>query len=191
MNVANENVMTNKEVLQRIRELEQGLSNSQAKMRNLETKFAQTDVGQVIAVMKETVDKLENGEISRLSDENEMKNQEICTLRKKLVESEKRIAVMNKEKEEMAKELKRRKHFRQLIDEDNEDIDGILEKKTESKDEQSLPEKRMRRMVPIVPTVASQQQRQEAAELVSDGDLWSRYKNDLEAARSRSNFHRL
>ncbi|KAI1698460.1 laminin-like protein epi-1 [Ditylenchus destructor] len=58
----------NRETLERIREVEQELSNSEAKTRELEAKFDQTDMGQVIAVMKEKVDKLENGEISRLKN---------------------------------------------------------------------------------------------------------------------------
>ncbi|KAI1694651.1 hypothetical protein Ddc_21935 [Ditylenchus destructor] len=52
----------NRETLERNRKLEQELSDSQAKIRDLEAKFAQTDVAQVIDLVK----KMENGEISRL-----------------------------------------------------------------------------------------------------------------------------
>ncbi|KAI1692462.1 hypothetical protein Ddc_23607 [Ditylenchus destructor] len=88
--------------------------------------------------MKEKVDKLENGEISRLqkenaklSNENEIKNQENCKIRKKLVESEKQIADMNKEKEEMAEELKSWEHLRQLLGGATEYVDGIRKRKAE------------------------------------------------------------
>ncbi|KAI1702710.1 serine/threonine-protein phosphatase 4 regulatory subunit 3 [Ditylenchus destructor] len=175
----------NREILKRNCELEQELSNSQAKTRDLEAKFDQTDV--VIAVMKEKVDKLENGEILRLqkenaklekqvaklSNENEMKSQENSEIRKKLVELEKRIADMDKKNAEMAEKLKSWDYVDQQLVRITEFAEGIRKKMPESKVEQSLQQQSPPRLDPIVPSAASKQQSQEeeeVTELGPDGD---------------------
>ncbi|KAI1703940.1 hypothetical protein DdX_14555 [Ditylenchus destructor] len=149
----------NRETLERNRELEQELSNSQAKIRDLEAKFAQTDVSRMIAVLKENVEKLENGEISRLqnevaklSDENAIKKQEIRDLQMRYAESEKRIAGMKKEKDEMAEELDREHSLcRQLRVIADEHAEEIRKMKAESKDKQSLQLQSTPGLDPILP----------------------------------------
>ncbi|KAI1696797.1 ring finger domain-containing protein [Ditylenchus destructor] len=103
----------NQETLERNRVLEQELSNSQAKNRDLEAKFDQTDVGQVIAVMKEKVDKLENGEIARLqkevaklSSENATKKQELTGLQLRLDESQKQTKDEQKRCQNLTNQMK-------------------------------------------------------------------------------------
>ncbi|KAI1691657.1 hypothetical protein DdX_21741 [Ditylenchus destructor] len=102
----------NQESLERIRKLEQELSNSQDKIRDLEAKFAQTEVGQVLAVMKEKVDKLENGEISRLqkevaklSNENAKVKLDLCNSQKRLNASEKQNSDIIQDKAKMEEQL--------------------------------------------------------------------------------------
>ncbi|KAI1701061.1 serine/threonine-protein phosphatase 4 regulatory subunit 3 [Ditylenchus destructor] len=138
----------NRITLDRNRELEQELSNSQAKIQDLEAKLDQTDVAQVIAVLKENVGKLENGEILRLqteveklSNENKMKNQELIDIQKKLAESEKRIADLNKEKEDMSQELKNENSaIRKKLDESEKRIADMNKENAEMQEKKMAEE---------------------------------------------------
>ncbi|KAI1701060.1 serine/threonine-protein phosphatase 4 regulatory subunit 3 [Ditylenchus destructor] len=165
----------NQETLERNRNLEQELSNSQAKIRDLEAKFDQTDVAQVIAVMKEKVDKLENGEISRLQTEVAKLSSENREIRKKLVDLEKRNADTNKEKEEMTEELKSWEHFRQLLGGATEYVDGIRKRKAESKEKQSLAQQNTPRSMLEDPEEVELQ-----TELGSDGNSAKRARIDTQ-----------
>ncbi|KAI1702714.1 serine/threonine-protein phosphatase 4 regulatory subunit 3B [Ditylenchus destructor] len=161
----------NREILKRNCELEQELSNSQAKIRDLEAKFDQTDVGIMIAVLKENFGKLENG-VAKLSSENETKNAENSQIRNKLVESEKRIADMDKKNAEMAEKLKSWDYMDQQLIRITEYAEGMRKMMPESKVEQSLQQQSPPRLDPIVPQAASKQQSQEeeVTELGPDGD---------------------
>ncbi|KAI1692631.1 laminin-like protein epi-1 [Ditylenchus destructor] len=72
----------------------------------------------------------------------------------RLEAADKRIADMIKEKEEMANDLKHWEHLRQLVGEATEYAEGILKKKSESKDKESLRQQNLPRLVPIVPPSA-------------------------------------
>ncbi|KAI1702711.1 serine/threonine-protein phosphatase 4 regulatory subunit 3 [Ditylenchus destructor] len=178
----------NRETLEKNRNLEQELSNAQIKIQDLEAKFAQTDVAQVIAVMKEKVDKLENGEISRLqkevakmSNENEMKSQENSEIRKKLDESEKRNADMNQEKAEMQEELKSWEHFRQLLGGATEYVEGIRKRKAESKDKQSFAQQNTPLSVRKLPSMLEDPEEVELqTKLGSDGNSAKKARIDTQ-----------
>ncbi|KAI1705842.1 ring finger domain-containing protein [Ditylenchus destructor] len=87
----------NRELLEGNRSLEQQLCSSKAKIQDLEAKLTQTDLGQVIALLKEKVGKLENGEIARLKNLHDAAKTELEVERRRRRDLSERILKLGAE----------------------------------------------------------------------------------------------
>ncbi|KAI1699649.1 ring finger domain-containing protein [Ditylenchus destructor] len=86
------------------REQAQELSEAQAKIRDLEAKLSESDLGQVIVLLKEKVGKLENGEIARLKSLHDAAKEELEIVQRRRQNLTERVLKLSEEVKKLSSE---------------------------------------------------------------------------------------